>query len=381
VPSGNLLQNPDAEAGSCSNSSGTQVPIPGWTTTGNFTVLCYSAGVTLTPSVSSSIGGGANYFMGGTDPTTNARQDVDVSAGASDIDAGLVTASLSGDLGGFENQDDYMTVYANFLNASGAPAAPGVALQIGPVKAADRANQTGLVNRFASVTVPPGTRTIEVAMVAVRVAGSDNDASADNLSLSLYAQKFSSVSVNPNTTKAQVSGHCSGCVGPVTIDYGPTASYGHTTTTTLSSSGDFSGTITGLTAGTTYHYRLSAGNPAGGNYVKGDATFTTPTVQVAPVITTSGGQLFRCLSTHTCIGSISLTSAGALIAAARQTVLGKASFKVAAHKRKVVSIRFSKAAAKALRHHGLKATETVTEKLPGGQQAVTVLKVAIPRQT
>jgi len=69
----------------------------------------------------------------------------------------------------------------------------------------------------------------------------------------------------------------------VSIEYGPTISYGSSTTAeSKSSTGSFSGTATSLSAGTTYHYRAKAvGSPSGDTIYGADATYAH----------TSGGSL------------------------------------------------------------------------------------------
>jgi hypothetical protein len=68
------------------------------------------------------------------------------------------------------------------------------------------------------------------------------------------------------------------------FEYGPTTSYGKKTSTKSAGSGSanvqVSGTLTGLAAGTTYHYRLVATNGAG-TARGGDGIFTTPSAPVA----------------------------------------------------------------------------------------------------
>src|SRR6201999_1158514 len=124
VPSGNLIVNGNAETGTGSSDSATTapVPIPGWTTTPNITEHTYDpAGSAAFPDVNASaaIGGGNQFFAGGPDNATDntvetATQHVDVSAAATEVDAGTVTATLSADLGGFSTQGDNAAVTASF---------------------------------------------------------------------------------------------------------------------------------------------------------------------------------------------------------------------------------------------------------------------------
>ena len=123
VPTGNQLRNGDAETGAGSTDSSTTapVPIPFWTTTGNFTEHVYDpAGSGAFPDVNAGrkIGGGHQFFAGGpqsTDNTTErATQVVDLSPSAADVDRGGVSAALAADLGGFADQGDNARVSATF---------------------------------------------------------------------------------------------------------------------------------------------------------------------------------------------------------------------------------------------------------------------------
>ncbi len=179
----NLLQNPGAEAGPGGTDSSGGMPPPGWTVTGDLTVVQYGAsGGFPTPANSAAIDGGSNFFAGGNAATSTATQTVDVAGGAPDIDNGMTAATLSADLGGYATQDDNMVVTATYLSASGA--ALGM-LTIGPVTEADRGGQTELLPRTATGVLPAGTRSIQVVMTATREEGTFNDGYGDNVSLSL----------------------------------------------------------------------------------------------------------------------------------------------------------------------------------------------------
>jgi len=93
-----------------------------------------------------------------------------------------VTFNFTGWLGGYNSQNDSLSVKAEFRDWSGK--ALGSAT-IGPVMAADRSSLTSLLQRTQTGGVPAGTRYIRVAITAVRTDGSDNDALADSLSLTL----------------------------------------------------------------------------------------------------------------------------------------------------------------------------------------------------
>jgi hypothetical protein len=177
----NLLLNGDAEVGPGSGSGNDLELIPDWTTTSVFTVVQFGAPAFPTPAVATAIGGGANFFAGGQGRAfSSASQIVNVSDLASSIDAGQASVALTGFLGGFDGQDDNMTVTATFLSSTSDPL--GV-LSIGPVTQPDRDGLTTLLFRSISGALPGGTRSIVVEMDAARFQGTYDDGYADNLSL------------------------------------------------------------------------------------------------------------------------------------------------------------------------------------------------------
>lgn len=192
IPSGNLLQNPGAEAGQGSNGTGGPVQIPSWTTqtiagddpsVDGFTVVAYGSPAFPDKTLAAKIGGGANFFTGGNATgLSSASQTVDVSGAATEIDAGQVAATLSADIGGYDGQEDSGVVAATFATASGATVATA---QIGPVTESDRNGVTTLLPRTTTMAVPAGTRSIRVTMTATRSSGSWNDAYFDNVGLRL----------------------------------------------------------------------------------------------------------------------------------------------------------------------------------------------------
>ncbi len=180
---GNLLQNPGAEAGAGGTNSETIVPPPDWTVTGEFTALKYGAeGGFPTIENGKSIGGAVNFFAGGNSEVSTASQTVSVAADAAVIDAGTEPATLSGDLGGYSSQEDNAEVTASYLSATNERLG---SLEIGPVTAAERKGETELIAKSATGTVPAGTRSIQVVITSTRIEGEYNDGYADNVSLTL----------------------------------------------------------------------------------------------------------------------------------------------------------------------------------------------------
>jgi hypothetical protein len=204
IPPGNLLANPGGEAGPGAPDATTIDPPPGWTVVGNVTAVGYGTPDSPTTADSARIGGGLNYIAGGPDNAASAAiQTIDVSGAAAEIDSGGVTATVSGDFGGFSSQEDSATLTATFLSAAGAPLG---SLASPPVTAADRNGVTTLLFRTASGPVPTGTRSIGVRLDMVRVDGAYNDGYADNLSVTL------GTGPQPVFHKSVVAGRVSGTI-------------------------------------------------------------------------------------------------------------------------------------------------------------------------
>lgn len=129
---------------------------------------------------------GVYLFIGsdGSQAYTAGYQRFDLHDLASQIQAGQIGYSLTGWLGGWQEQNDNALVYLQFLDEAGAELG---AAALGPVLAADRANQISLIYRDAAGVLPAGTVEMVLSLSMERRDGGDNDAYADNLALSLSA--------------------------------------------------------------------------------------------------------------------------------------------------------------------------------------------------
>jgi hypothetical protein len=184
VLAGNLLVNGDAETGPAAPTASTAVAPVGWCTTSSFTSVKWGgAGGLPQMADTGPQTRGVNLFAGGpNNASSSARQTVDLSAGATMIDQGQLTATLSGYLGGFASQSDSAVFSVTLKGANGA--ALGT-MQVGPVTPAQRNSSTGLLPVTQSVMVPAGARSAEAVVTMTRKDGSYNDGYADNLSLIL----------------------------------------------------------------------------------------------------------------------------------------------------------------------------------------------------
>ena len=176
VPTGNLLTDPDAEAG-------TSGPAPAWALSGGFESVAYGTSPFPSLGVAAVLGGGERFFSGGGSGDSSATQVVDVGADAAAIDTGAATATLSGLLGGYRADADAPSVRATFVGPSGVTLGM---LDLAPVDAADRGNATNLLARTATGEVPALTRTVAVTLGAAKgPGGTYADAYFDNLGLTL----------------------------------------------------------------------------------------------------------------------------------------------------------------------------------------------------
>ena len=112
------------------------------------------------------------------------------------------------------------------------------------------------------------------------------------------------VITSPATLIASFSATLNGSVDPhgltttVYFQYGTTTSYGSTTLSQIKTGNTyqgFSANISGLTASTTYHFRIVATNSSGTRYGS-DRTFTTLSATGPPVVTTSPATLIASFS-------------------------------------------------------------------------------------
>jgi hypothetical protein len=184
-PSGNVLANPGAELGRAATDDTSSFAPPGWRRRGDFTSVRYGTvggGDAPFPTLAAAheLGAGRAFFAGGPGGAASARQVVDVSRLAPEIDSRHGAVRLSALLGGYRASPDRAIVRAKFRGPSGG--ATGV-LALDGVTPAERANATMLTARAASMRIPPLTRTIAVTVRTRVPSGRYNDAYADDIAL------------------------------------------------------------------------------------------------------------------------------------------------------------------------------------------------------
>ena len=177
APAGNLLADPGAEDGGA------------WALGGGFEVVRYGTTYAVPPVVPSAttgaaLGAGAAFFAGGPAAESTAAQRVDVSGFAPEIDNGHATARLAGLLGGYRADADAGTLTATFLGPGDVEL--GTVVLTAPTPA-ERANAATLLPRERTDAVPRLTRAIVVGLHALLVNGNYDDATFDNLALTVDA--------------------------------------------------------------------------------------------------------------------------------------------------------------------------------------------------
>jgi phosphodiesterase/alkaline phosphatase D-like protein len=134
-------------------------------------------------------------------------------------------------------------------------------------------------------------------MVKSRDASTNWDYSEDYTftTLDITAPVISQVSATNITTTGATITWTTGEAATSQVEYGPTASYGSATTIDTNLVTGHSVSLTGLTAGTTYHYRVKSTDASSNEAISADFTFTTATVPApdttpptTPVVTDDG---------------------------------------------------------------------------------------------
>jgi hypothetical protein len=178
----NLIVNGGADA-AVGSTDAAPVAVPGWTVTGSATALQYDVSGYPSSTDPGPADRGANLFIGGADgASASLTQTISLAGYAAAIDANKVTFALAGYLGGYSQQDDNATLTVAFENTTGTVLSTAT---IGPVLAADRGNETGLLLRNATGAVPAAARSAVVTLTMMRTSGTADDGYADSLSLVL----------------------------------------------------------------------------------------------------------------------------------------------------------------------------------------------------
>ena len=185
---GNLLVNGSAEAGPALNTGETVAAVPGWTLAGNFTVVTYNP-TFGGPDITSPgpLDRGLNYFAGGpNNEVSSASQLIDLSSYQGWFANHALAFTLSGWMGGFEDQSDHAVLSVRFLDSQGNE----LEFATTPIiDAVARNNITGLLfvsSGFAeasNIHLSPAQALLTLTMT--RTDGTYNDGYADNLSFTI----------------------------------------------------------------------------------------------------------------------------------------------------------------------------------------------------
>lgn len=180
-----LIRNGGAsgnELGSTDGFATAQPPFWARTTGGEITQINYGLAGGFPPATQAPAGSGSYFFAGGIGQFSGGRQSIDISALASEIDAGEVDYAVSGAFGGLGADDDSAALTLLFID----DANDGLgSIAIGDFDAADRGNVTGLLPDSADGIVPAGARFIDVALEMTLADGVASQGYADKISLVL----------------------------------------------------------------------------------------------------------------------------------------------------------------------------------------------------
>ena len=182
------------------------------------------------------------------------------------------------------------TVNANYLSTT-VSFEYGLTTSYGSPATATPSTVTGnsSTNVSASITGLAGGTTYHYRVIATNSLGTTNGDDMTFTTLGAVPTASTTAITNISTTGATISGtvNANYLSTTVSFEYGLTTGYGQTATATQSpvtgsTSTNVSANITGLTIGTTYHYRVNATNSLGttnGN----DMTFTTAPTSISDV--------------------------------------------------------------------------------------------------
>lgn len=182
----NMLTNGNAECNDAGLDNVSAINISGWSDSGdgavNMTAIKYGANSGYPGSGSPGPSDrGTSFFSGGTSSRSTLTQNVNLSGFSGTIDgSSRLSYTLNGWLGGYLDQSDAARVVVTFRDGSGTTLGSS---QIGPATPADRSSTTKLMEKRAVGTVPAGTRSASVSIIATRGGGTNNDGYSDNVSL------------------------------------------------------------------------------------------------------------------------------------------------------------------------------------------------------
>ena len=192
LPTGNLVA--DGGEGSLFSPTGYQVvSLSPWSrdpSNPTTTRVAYGTPGFPTKDQSAALGGGLTFLAGGPPPaadngTKNGSiiyETFPLPADAyADINAGIVQITISACLGGYADQGDYTEIDGGAHNYGDDRLPSDIGLP-GP-GAAERGNQTKLLPRAGTATLPPYASTYTLAVIFRRLSGANtyNDAYADNI--------------------------------------------------------------------------------------------------------------------------------------------------------------------------------------------------------
>jgi hypothetical protein len=182
----NLILNPGAEAGAGS-TDGSTVPVPHWAVVsgGTFTAVQYgAAGGFPAKTDPGPTKRGANFFAGGPDSASAMAMQTDSLKAYKGIIASGANYTFKAWLGGYADQDDDATVQVAWYKSNGTLTGT---VTLGPVTAADRDDQTGLLLQQTTGFIPAGSAKMVVTILMTRAEGDYNDGYADDLSFTVKA--------------------------------------------------------------------------------------------------------------------------------------------------------------------------------------------------
>jgi Phosphoesterase family len=179
----NLLVNPDAETGLCTQSGYDAMTVPGWSVTaGSPDSVCYGAIGFPKADVPGPPDRGRAFFSGGATGDGAMTQTLSVASAADRIDGGGVQYRASGWLGGWAGQNDRSTVTISFVDSHGKLLGSDL---LQTATNTDRDGVTALQKRSTGGWLPSRTRAVILSVAFTWTTGNTTDGYVDDLAFTL----------------------------------------------------------------------------------------------------------------------------------------------------------------------------------------------------
>ena len=237
---------------------------------------------------------GTGHFFAGRVASAELAQTVDVSSCAAQIDAGTQQMAFSGFIRNWnQSPTDTSRIILEYRNTGGSG--------LGSFDTGNRFNRTAWFPITHTATLPVGTRSINVRLLAERKSGNDNDGYFDSLSLKLDRPEPTVTAPSPPTNVVATAGTAQASLswtapssngGAAITNYVIQFSSNNGSSWTAvnrAASAATTATVTGLLSSTSYIFRVAAVNRVQTSSFSAQSNSVRPLAGVAQEFLVNGG--------------------------------------------------------------------------------------------